>query len=218
MELRVNVLKVILLAVCTALPALAYGMNYEVTRHPVRSGGEVNVVHMSGMIAPGEWQEFMGATGEIDPKLDTVFVLDSPGGNVPMGLFLIRKVDEFLQVQATNQRQVWVVVEKDCSSMCVPLYTAFAKRFAVRDSRIGLHSVSVGGLATDSDMTKIYLQSIRDHAISRNESGLLSWLQAVVEHGDFSTSALTPYKVQELSALTPSENILANEEDFFSTL
>src|SRR5437879_4588863 len=100
-----------LLAVLMGYGSTAYSLNYEASKVTSKSGHEINVMRMSGLIEDREGLHWMVEVPNLDPQLDTLFVLDSPGGNVPMGIFLIRKVEEFLNAQAQAGRKTWIVVE-----------------------------------------------------------------------------------------------------------
>lgn len=196
----------------------AHAMKYESSQVQVGSDGRlINRLRMSGIIEPGEWQRWTAMTEALDPALDTLFVLDSPGGNVPMGLFLIRKVEEYLSQQAQHQRKTWVLVEHDCSSMCVPLFFTWENRLAISDSRIGLHGVSLGGLAYDNDLTGFYLADMRKRAEVRQDVKSTAWLNEMVKEGEFAGTKLTPHLSQDLatsgSGLIAPENIFHSEEE-----
>jgi ATP-dependent protease ClpP protease subunit len=195
--------------------SLAHAMVYEVSKATSTSGHEINVMRMSGLIEDREWMHWMIEVPQLDPKLDTLFVLSSPGGNVPMGLFLIRKVEEFLKVQAQSERKTWIVVEGDCSSMCVPLYYTWENRFAIGASRIGLHGVSLGGLGFDQDLTDLYFHNIADRAQARNDQETAAFMNKMRAAGEFSSTGLTGHSAADLarqgSGLIPDDGVVASE-------
>ena len=174
-------------------------MDYKIEQKTNSLGHTLNVVHMSGLIDAKEVRRWFAAISDLDNNLNTLFVIDSPGGNVPMGLFTIKKVDEFITAQAQSGRQTWIAIDGQCESMCVPFYFSWPKRFAVRNSKIGLHGVSDGGLGFDQETTDFYLNSIREHARSRVEDNVLAWLNQMEANGEFWSSTMTEHLVQDVS-------------------
>jgi ATP-dependent protease ClpP protease subunit len=193
-------------------------MDYKIEKKTNSSGHTLNVVHMSGLIDAKEVRRWLAVTSELDRNLDTLFVLDSPGGNVPMGLFTIKKVDEFIALQTQKLRHTWIAIEGQCSSMCIPLFFAWPNRFAVQNTKIGLHGVSDGGLGFDSESTQFYLNSIKDHALARKESAVIAWINQMEAKGEFSSSVLTPFPVQDLAGFLPSENIVSSTDQLMDLL
>jgi hypothetical protein len=208
-----------LLAACGSS---AFAMNYEISKVRGPAGHEINLVRMSGVIEDREWMHWMAEIPQADPQLDTLFILTSPGGNVPMGMFLIRKVEDYLKAQALLNRKTWILVEKDCSSMCVPLYYAWENRFAFGDSRIGLHGVSLGGLGFDPDQTNLYFHNISDRAQGRGDVETVNFMNAMRARGEFSSTALTAHTAGDLanqgSGLVPDHGIVASEAELIEGL
>lgn len=192
----------------------ASAMEYKLEKKTNSSGHTISVVRMKGLIGAKEVQRWLAITSELDANLDTLFVIDSPGGNVPIGLFTIKKADEFISEQSLKGRHTWIAIDGECESMCVPFYFTWPKRFAVRNSKIGLHGVSDGGLGFDSETTDFYLNSIREHARARGEQNILEWLSRMISNGEFWSSNMTEHFVQDS---TP-ENIVNSIDQLIDLL
>jgi ATP-dependent protease ClpP protease subunit len=187
----------------------AQAMIYQIDKLTNHSNHTLNVVHMSGEMDDKEWQRWTFEIQELDQQLDTLFILNSPGGNVPVGFFTIKKVEEFLAAQAKAKHKTWIAIDGQCASMCLPLFFTWPNRFALTASTIGLHGVSDGRLGYDADLTRSYLDNMREHARSRGETSALNWINQMVAEGEFSSPELTPHPVKEIAnengILTPDE-------------
>jgi len=208
-------MRALLLAALLAVPARA--MRYDVGRARTSAGRQVNVVRMTGIIDVGEWAGWIDAVSRLDPALDALFVVSSPGGSVPGGFFLMTKIDAYLAERAAAGRRDWILADADCSSMCVPVYFLFPRRLSRPGARFGLHSVSMGGIADDPGQTDLYLGRMTDAARRRGEDGFLRWLQGVREQGAFSTHELTPFSgralVEQGSGLVSPEGLADGVND-----
>lgn len=175
-------------------------MGYDVSTVKTSSGRTIDVVRMRGMIENGEWAGWMQATSRLDPSRDTLFILDSPGGAVPGGFFLLNKIEEYLEARKAAGRQAWAMIEKSCSSMCVPVYFEFDKRLAQPDAFLGLHSVSIGGIADDPEQTGLYLGRLTKSAERRGDQRFPAWLKDARARGLFATHDLSKVPAKELVA------------------
>ncbi len=209
------------LAICSVVSFPAAAMDFEVSGITNKSGHKLNIVRMKGAIDNREVRRWSHATSLLDPDFDTLFVMNSPGGNVPIGLFTIKQIGEFLSQQAQNGRTSWIVIEGQCSSMCVPMFFTWPNRFAVTDTKIGLHGVSDGGLGDDSDLTKAYLDNMRERARERGETTALTWIEKMVARGEFSSFRLTPYPAQDIAkdqGLLAPEGIVGSVDQLIERL
>lgn len=207
----------LLLALLFALPAPAGAMGYAVSKARSSAGRELNVVRMAGLIGNGEWAGWMQALSETDPALDTLFVVDSPGGAVPGGFFLLNKVEAYLAERAATGRRDAVLVEKRCSSMCIPFYYAFPSRYALPAASFGFHGVSLGGLADDAEQTGLYLRRLTEPARRRDDADLPRWLAEAKSRSVFSTHALTRLSAEQLvkerAGLVPAAGVVPSFGD-----
>lgn len=212
----------LLLALLFALPPPAAAMGYAVSKARTSSGRELNVVRMGGLIDNGEWAGWTQALSSTDPALDTLFVVDSPGGAVPGGFFLLNKVEAYLAERAAAGRRDAALVERQCSSMCIPFYYAFPSRFALPAASFGFHGVSLGGLADDAEQTGLYLRRLTEPARSRGDAELLRWVEEAKSRSLFSTHALTRLSGAELAAqragLVPASGVVAAWPDALERL
>lgn len=210
-------MKRLLLLLLLACPAAAQAMDYSLSKAGTSSGRRLNVVRLGGLIDNGEWAGWMYALSRLDPALDTLFVVDSPGGAVPGGFFLLNKVEEFLQAQAAAGRRAAILVEKQCSSMCVPFYYAFDSRYALATASFGLHAVSLGGLADDPEQTGLYLRKLTEPAARRGDADLLRWVPEAQARAIFSTHELTRLSAEELvrerAGLVPVSGLVPSFQD-----
>lgn len=190
--------RLILLAALAAVCRPAAALSFAVDKARTSSGREVNVVRMAGLIDNGVWAGWLDAVSRADPALDTLFVVSSPGGAVPGGFFLMGKVEEYLAARAAAGRRDWILADRDCSSMCVPVYFLFDKRLSRPDARFGLHGVAMGGFADDADQTALYLGRLTSTATRRGDAAFLAWLDEMKAKAVFSTHALTPLSGRSL--------------------
>lgn len=208
----------LLFAYVLAFSANALGMGYGVTTTRLASGQSVNVLRMEGQVVVMEWRGWQQAVAALDPALDTIVFLSSPGGNASHGLFLLGKVDEFQEASKANGRQVTVVAERDCSSMCVPLYYAFENRLAVTGTRFGLHAVH-DELGPNPDFTRAYIKALRDRAEARGDTDMLKWLLSKEAQGAFATAKLDATPADELarkhSGIVGPDAIIRDEDAGF---
>lgn len=162
------------------------------------SGQSVNVLHMKGVIFTTDWSQWMQAEASLDPQLNTLVVIDSPGGQLGGGLFMIRtRILPFLQREKAAGHTVVILASKDCSSMCLPVFNAFSNRLAVSGTRFGWHGVSLSGLGTDPLQTSLYLDSLYANAKSQNNVQFVQWLN---EHGrTFSGNKLEPISAESMA-------------------
>jgi len=199
----------------------AWGLDYDIRKVTNAAGHTLNVVRMVGVMDAQEALRWMGETSEIDSTLDTLFVIDSPGGNVPMGIFTIKKVDEYLTQEAQNKRKTWVAIEGECASMCLPLFYAWPNRFAVADAKFGLHSPSDGYFGSDADLAKLYLDNMRAHGQARGETSALSWIDQMVRQGEFSTPTVTFHSAQDVAnagGIVPAAGIVSSIDQLIQQL
>lgn len=212
----------LLLALLFALPSPAAAMGYSVSKARASSGHELNVVRMAGLVDNGEWAGWMQALSRTDPGLDTLFVVDSPGGAVPGGFFLLGKVEAYLAERAAAGRRDAVLVEKQCSSMCIPFYYAFPSRYARAEASFGFHGVSLGGLADDAEQTGLYLRRLTGPAAARGDADLLRWVEEAKSRSMFSTHALTRLSAAELveqrAGLVPASGLVPSSGDALERL
>ena len=197
-------------------PLRCAAMSYSLGAARAASGARVNVLRLSGLIAGGEWGPWSYYTSLLDPALDTLIVVDSPGGAVPGGFFLLGKVEEFQARQAAAGRKVAVLAARDCSSMCIPVFYFFDRRMAEPDARFGFHGISLGGLGYDPEQTALYLGKLRDKAKERGDGRVGSWLSARASEGVFSSADLKPIAARALAAqdsgLLEPESVVADEQ------
>src|SRR5689334_13062588 len=99
----------LLLGVFTSVQA--HALEFEIGKITNKAGHTLNIVRMKGVIDNREARRWIGEIAALDPQLDTLFVLNSPGGNVPIGLFTIKKIEQFISEQALNKRATWIVIE-----------------------------------------------------------------------------------------------------------
>ncbi|MBI3552394.1 MAG: hypothetical protein HY077_07735 [Elusimicrobia bacterium] len=193
-------MKRLLLCLLTVLASAPAGaMLYDVTRVKVK-GLPINVVRMSGLIENGEMGGWQWAVSRLDPSLNTLFILNSPGGTVPGGFMLLTLIEEFLRSQAQAGRTASVLVTKECSSMCVPVYFMFGRRLALPSARFGLHGVSLGLIGFDPEQTQLYLGRMRSKAAERGQDGFARWIAQKSSEGVFSTTELTRINASELAS------------------
>lgn len=215
--------RLILLAALAAFCRPAEAMSYAVDKVRTSAGREVNVVRMAGLIGNGDWSGWADAVSRVDPALDTLFVVSSPGGMVPGGFFLVGKVEDYLAARAAAGRRDWILADRDCSSMCVPFYFLFEKRLTRPDARFGLHGVAaLGGFADDPGQTDLYLGLLTKAARRRGETAFLAWLDGMKAKGVFSTHELTPLPgrtlVQDGSGLVSPDGLAADEREAIERL
>jgi ATP-dependent protease ClpP protease subunit len=199
----------------------AWGLDYDIQKVTNASGHTLNVVHMFGVMDTKEVFRWTGETSELDPGLDTLFVLNSPGGNVPIGIFTIKKIDEFIAQETQNNRKTWIAIDGECASMCLPFFYAWPNRFAVADAKFGLHSPSDGYFGADADLSKLYLDNMRVHGEARGETSALAWLNQMVSKGEFATSTVTFHSAQDIAnagGIVPAGGIVSSVDQLIQQL
>lgn len=193
----------------------AFSMSYSIQKALTPAGKQINVVRMTGEIANGEWALWKGMVASLDTRKDTLFILQSPGGNAAHGLFMLQHVEEFLESQRTAGHQVSVLAVKDCSSMCVPLFYAFENRLSYPDTRIGLHAVH-DEMGTNTEFTQNYLKRLRAIAIGRGDRDMLRWLSEKERAGAFASVELDKNRAEDLalehSGIIVEEGLVENEK------
>lgn len=208
--------KLTLLFVITSFAAHAFGMGYGVSKTRTASGQEVNVLRLEGQVVIMEWRGWQQAIVALDPNLDTIVYLSSPGGNASHGLFMLGRVEEFQETWKANGHRVVAVAERDCSSMCVPLYYAFENRLAVTGTRFGIHAVH-DELGPNPEFTQAYIKNLNDRAEARGDSDMLNWVRSKVAEGAFETAKLVATSADELarirSGIVSIDAIVSNEDE-----
>lgn len=203
-----------LFSMVNALPEQALAMNYKLSHQLLPSGETVNVLRMEGQITSGEWALWKRAVSNLSPDQNTLFVVRSPGGDAAHGLFLLNHVEEFLADQKALGREVAVLAEKDCSSMCVPLYYAFPRRLSYPTTRFGLHAIH-DDMGSNPAFTANYLNKLREIARSRNDQDMLNWLSEKEHSGAFSTPELDVNLASDLeshhSGIIPDGSLISSE-------
>lgn len=157
------------------------------------------MVRMTGQIVSGEWALWKKMVASINRHQDTLFILQSPGGDGAHGLFLLGHVEEFLKDQRAAGLRVAVFAVKDCSSMCVPLFYTFEERLSLPDTRIGLHAVH-DLLGANPAFTQSYLDKMRAIARTRGDQETLRWLAEKELSGAFATPILDENRASDLAA------------------
>lgn len=171
----------------------AQAMDYDFQKVTNKNGHTLNVVYMLGVVDLMEVRRWLFLPNQLDSSLDTLFVLNSPGGAIPTGLFVINTIEEFIANQEANHRKTWIVIDGQCASMCVPLFFAWPHRFAVKDTKIGLHGVS------NPDETRFYLDNMIKSAKARGEADALNWLNQKISNGEFWSTKLTRHSAQDVA-------------------
>ncbi len=119
---------------------------------------------------------------QIDPDLDTIFILESPGGVVSDGSYIISRLDSFQKVQAARGRSTLVYVgpERRCASLCTAIFMSFRNRFSARNAHFGFHGASVGKVYSEKgsqDLLNLYGDAVRN----TNNEALRQWLATRIQ-------------------------------------
>ena len=88
-------------------------MSYHLKTYQDKSGRGLNIIYMSGAIDAVDWGQWQATTSLLNSDLDTLVVVDSPGGEIPGSAFLINKIDTFIQEQAANGHKVAIYINKN---------------------------------------------------------------------------------------------------------
>lgn len=174
-------------------------MAYWVEKAKTSSNHEVNVIRMEGAIQVNEVLGWMANLRRIDPELDTLVIVTSPGGAFPGGTMLMNRAEEFISAQRERGRKVSVLATRDCSSMCIPFFYLFDSRLSFGDTRFGFHGISAGGIAFNPEETALYLKRMEEKAKDRHDSLFPNWIGRKKSEGVFSGTSLTPLSARQLA-------------------
>lgn len=211
MELKGSLLT-IAAVLLTAAPSPA--MNFKISHSAASSGRKLNVVHMSGAIDQGEFSRWKEAVAYLDRNNQTLFVIDSPGGSVSDGFFLLDKIAAFLREEKAAGRTTAILAAGKCASMCVPMFYMFDRRFAEETVQFGLHGMWFDNYGVATQETTLYLDRMNAIAGPRKDERTPKFLTRMREAGVFSTTESTRFSSQELleaSGIIPADGIVASE-------
>jgi ATP-dependent protease ClpP protease subunit len=208
--------KALLAAALLAAARPAGAMRYEVALARAASGRAVNVVRATGFIGRVEFGAWQEALSRVDPSLDTLFVVASPGGDIAAGIMLLSRVEDFQKSEAAGGRRVGILLSGDCASMCVPVYFMFDRRYAAAGARLGLHGASFGQFGFDRQQTDLYLDRMKSKAAERGDALTPRFLDEQASRGVFASTDLTYFDAADLAArasgLVASDAVVADEQ------
>jgi hypothetical protein len=93
------------------------------------------LIHVDGEIFPYDWRTFREIASQ-DKKIDTVVVLDSPGGSLESGLTMGIGIH-------TLKYDTLVPANGECSSVCAAMWLAGKSRLVSESGAVGFHQASV---------------------------------------------------------------------------
>lgn len=184
---------------------------FRIQKESSSSGEKINVLEFpESIIDNTSWQKWRYSFSELDPNLDTLIIFNSPGGTVPGGTILIHHIEVFLGKQKENGRRVAILSERECSSMCIPVFFTLDHRYSLAETKFGFHGVDLGGgLGHDSVQTDLYLKQLKTKAKERNQNEFIDWLDQQIESGVFANHDLTSIKGEEL-VIEKSEGLVSH--------
>ena len=124
--------------VLTTVPASAADIHAVLNCYPgfncITLQGEIKSIH--------DYGAFARAADSLPRNYPTSVYLNSPGGNVRIGMAIIAEI-------TMRGYDTVVPANATCASMCANIWLAGKRRFVTEHSRVGFHSTSIRGVRSE---------------------------------------------------------------------
>ncbi len=158
---------------------------------------------------------------KIDKKLNTLFLVNSPGGQFETGPVLIKIIKTFQTEQIANGKAVtgYVGDQNQCASLCTVIFLHFQYRLLAPEVRFGYHAPNFFGLPMVDEIKQIK-EMYHAAAVEHKNEKFSTWLAkypSLLEESDitwFSAEKL----IAENSGVSTSSQLFPSVREVISYL
>lgn len=165
----------------------AYSEVYiKASRLPIIKDGQeikkVNTVRLLGQISEEDYRKLdkILKSSEVDPNLDTLFLVNSGGGDVEAAAALIKTIKMFNMKQMKKKKFVAAYVDEGalCASLCTLIIMYFPNRIVAPNARFGYHGAYDIFLDHSKKHTQDLIKWYRTAANETQNPNFLLWLNS----------------------------------------